>query len=669
MRVVRPAALLAMAAGVFVQVAAAQPKFTEVDLVSDVSGRAAFLDSHLANPWGIALGPTGIFWVADNHASVSTLYEAGGAPRPLVVTIPPSGAGSPTGTILNTIPDAFAITNGDTTAASVFIFVSEDGTISGWNPGVDATHAVVLRIVEGAIYKGVAEATTADGPRLYAANFHAGTIEVFDGAMASVTPSGGFTDPNLPDGYGPFNIRHLGGELFVAYAKQDANHEDEEAGAGFGFVDVFDLTGHLKRRLVSNGDLNAPWGMEIAPSGFGSLAGALMVGNFGDGRIHVYDRSSGAAMGVVTDSLGAPIAIEGLWGLQAGPPNGSAEVANRLYFAAGIAGEAHGLFGYLRPSIAAPGGGGGGGGECDHPRSLAFWRAQCGTNRGGHDGDDDGDDDHDGEHDDGGGFVHIGADSLDALMACAVGGSAAFGSGGCFTLDCSLLRKHHGLSARDRLAAEFAALLLNRCAGALCDQTTIRCTGEGDREDDGDDDNGGDDHHGDDDHDAAAPSRGGTSPAHGLEPFDQGPFTVGEVVAMIDTSLCDPHSDAFFRRLDRLATCANHDRGVPDEGRPLSTIKPGLTVLPLANPVHLGGGGLSLRFQLSDPSPTTAQVRIYDAAGRLVAEPARGVTVSGAFEVRWDGRNLQGSRVPAGTYFFRAVAGKERVTGRFIAIQ
>jgi uncharacterized protein (TIGR03118 family) len=199
--------------------------------------------------------------------------------------------------------------------------------------------------VPNAIYKGLALATAGTASFLYAANFHAATVDVFDATFTQVHLGGEFTDPHLPRGYAPFNIALLEGQLYVAYARQDADAEDEVAGPGRGFVDVFDTSGHLLRRLIAHGHLNAPWGMAIAPDDFGKFGGDLLVGNFGDGRIHAYNAQTGQFEGTLRDANRDPIVIDGLWALMFG--NGTSAGTAALLFTAGIQDEQHGLYGTI----------------------------------------------------------------------------------------------------------------------------------------------------------------------------------------------------------------------------------------------------------------------------------------------------------------------------------
>jgi uncharacterized protein (TIGR03118 family) len=327
----------------------AQNSYLQRNLVSDIAGMAEKTDTNLVNPWGIAASPTSPFWVADNHKGVSTLYDGNGVASSLVVTIPPAPGGTPpgapTGVIFNSSTN-FQISPG---VVSRFIFATEDGAIVGWNSG--GTGVVkVDNSASGAVYKGLGTGTRAGSNYLYAANFFAGTIDVIDQNYGTTTLPGSFLDPTLPAGFAPFNVQNLGGQLYVTYAKQDAEKHDDVPGAGNGFVNVFDTSGNFVRRLISNGALNSPWGLAIAPTNFGPFSGALLVGNFGNGRINAFDLTTGNPLGSLQDPAGNPIFIQGLWGLMFGN-GGSGGDTRTLYFAAGIAGtnaiEDHGLFGSI----------------------------------------------------------------------------------------------------------------------------------------------------------------------------------------------------------------------------------------------------------------------------------------------------------------------------------
>ena len=328
---------------------AAPSRFYEQhNLVSDGAVSADLVDTSLVNAWGLVSSGTSPWWVADNGKDRSTLYNGNtGAKVSLTVSVP----GAPTGIVFNGGP-SFVVTSGTKSGPARFIFATEGGTILGWNPAVLPTEAVVAvdNSAGGAVYKGLTIATTASGDRLYATNFHAGTVNVFDAGFHPV--SGGFSDPDLPLGYAPFGIRNLGGTIYVTYALQDADKHDDVAGVGHGFVNAFDTDGHLLRRVASRGRLNSPWGLALAPSDFGKFGGNLLVGNFGDGHINAFDvgraRGNDEAQqgGQLHAADGRPIAIDGLWALAFG--NGAAAgPTNALFFTAGPFGEQHGLFGKL----------------------------------------------------------------------------------------------------------------------------------------------------------------------------------------------------------------------------------------------------------------------------------------------------------------------------------
>ncbi len=345
------AALLALAPAA--PAAARQPgnAYRQTNLVSDLPGLAQLTDPDLVNPWGLAAGPTTPVWVADNGTDRATIYPGfvNGSPiqkAGLVVNIP---GGAPTGQVFNPTP-GFVVRSGDASGPARFIFDSEAGLVTGWNPGVPppppSTQAQVGASVPQAIYKGLAIATTPAGTFLYAADFHHARIDVFDQGFNRVLLPGSFADPAIPRGFAPFNVQELGGLLYVAYAKQDAARADEIAGPSLGFVDVYSTSGQLLRHVIERGQLNAPWGLVLAPaSGFGRFSGALLVGNFGDGRINAYDPDTGEFLGRLRHEDGSPIEIEGLWALRFG--NGVTGNPTTLLFTAGIEDEAHGLFGAI----------------------------------------------------------------------------------------------------------------------------------------------------------------------------------------------------------------------------------------------------------------------------------------------------------------------------------
>src|SRR5262245_39416896 len=336
--------------------------FTQTNLVSDVPGNAALTDPNLANPWGMTLGTNSGLWISDNKTGKATTYDGAGQPipsgSPLVVTIPKPGGGTskPTGVATNAT-GGFQITGGGGTAPATEIFATEDGTIAGWNSTVDATNAVIAanNSASGAIYKGLAIGFNGDGAFLFATNFHAGTVDVFDSNFQQVHIPNGFKDHKIPKGYAPFGIAAINAKLYVTYALQDADAEDDVPGAGNGFVDIFDTHGKLVSRFASQGQLNSPWGMAWAPfEGFGNFNNALFVGNFGDGAVNAFDFDSGEFLGRVSDASGKPITIPGVWGLQFGL--GLPGASSTLFFAAGIGGAKHGLFGTLKvnPSSLPP---------------------------------------------------------------------------------------------------------------------------------------------------------------------------------------------------------------------------------------------------------------------------------------------------------------------------
>jgi uncharacterized protein (TIGR03118 family) len=348
---------LAAAAVVFVAVIAATPlaaappdgTYTVTPLVSDVPGAAAATDPNLVNGWGLARSATSPWWVADNGTDKSTLYTGAGAILSLVVGV----AGGPTGAVFAGIANNFlvATTSSTALAPASFIFASEDGQIRAWRGGSTAA-LVTAQGESGAIYKGLAIAQPTPGsPLLYAADFHNARVDVFNGAWQNVTPAGAFTDPALPDGYAPFGIQTIGSRVFVSYAKQDADAEDEIAGQGLGFVDAYDLDGALLARVAQHGQLDAPWGLALAPATFGRFAGDLLVGNFGNGEINAYEETGGVFehRGTLRDADGKKLAIDGLWALEFGnsASNGSPDT---LFFTAGPDDESHGLFGTITPS-------------------------------------------------------------------------------------------------------------------------------------------------------------------------------------------------------------------------------------------------------------------------------------------------------------------------------
>ena len=340
--------------------------YQQTNLVSDIPGLALHTDPDLRNSWGTSTGPGLPIWVSGNATGKATLYDGQGNPQPgpgnqqLVVSIPappsagPGAAGAPDGTVFNPTPDGFAVSQNGVSAPARFLFATEDGTIAGWNPAVDLTHAVMAvdrsTVTDqagdhGAVYKGLALVSTPAGKFLYATNFRFGTIEVFDTSFHLVNS---FTDPTVPAGFAPFGIHNIGGSLYVTFAKQDAAKFDDDAGPGHGFVDVFAPDGNLLQRLASHGRLDSPWGVTLAPATFGAFGGDILVGNFGDGRINAFNPTTGQFLGQLR-THGGPITISGLWGLRF--PAGSLNVTpNALYFTAGLNHEADGLLGDIVPA-------------------------------------------------------------------------------------------------------------------------------------------------------------------------------------------------------------------------------------------------------------------------------------------------------------------------------
>jgi len=327
----------------------AQVRVDVTSLVSDdaVAHPGKITDAGLVNAWGLSYSPTSPFWVSSNGTDTATLYAVNPATQAtttnaLVVSTPVGGV---TGQVFNAA--GAGSFNGDN-----FLFVGEGGAIAGWRGALGTTAETLKLSSADDVYKGAAFASLAGTGYLYAANFRRGAIDVLKGNAAALDLTGNFLDPNLPSGYAPFNIQNLGGTLYVTYALQDAAKHDELAGAGRGFVDSFDTQGHLIARVASAGTLDAPWGLAIAPTSFGALAGSLLVGNFGDGRINAYNAASHAFLGQLAAGDGSPLAIDGLWALAPGN-GGNGGSSALLYFTAGPEDESHGVFGVLSPQVAA----------------------------------------------------------------------------------------------------------------------------------------------------------------------------------------------------------------------------------------------------------------------------------------------------------------------------
>jgi uncharacterized protein (TIGR03118 family) len=339
--------------------------YVQTNLVGNVKGLAPVVDPNLVDPWGISLSTSSPFWVSNHLSATSTLYNGAGTITSLVVKIPPGAAsaagaaGRPTGQVQNNLSTATPVPfllpapNGKTAS---FIFDTDDGTISAWNGSVVASTAVVTvdNSAAKAVYKGLAIGTSAAGPTLYAANFRSGKIEAYNGTWMPAALTGTFTDAAVPTGFAPFNIWNLNNRLYVTYAKQDSNQFLDVAGAGNGYVSIFDLNGNLLTHLISGGALNSPWGVAIAPANWGAFGGALLVGNFGDGTINAFNATTGTQLGTLQSAGGTSIAITGLWALVFG--NGaSGGDTNTLYFTAGVPNGStvpRGILGSIAPPAA-----------------------------------------------------------------------------------------------------------------------------------------------------------------------------------------------------------------------------------------------------------------------------------------------------------------------------
>ena len=323
---------------------------TDSALVSDGVIAAAHTDSNLQNAWGMAFAPGGPLWIADNNSNKATVYDGTGTPQSLVVSIPAgtNGPANPTGQVYNGTAD-FVITTAAGSAPAQFIFAGEGGTVTGWAQTVSGATATVAYddAAGGAVYKGLALLNDGTANHLYATDLHNAKIDAFDTSFRKVSVAGGFADPMIPSGFAPFGIQVLNNQLYVTYAKQDATAHDETLGAGLGYVNVFDANGNLMKRFASAGVLNAPWGIALAPAGFGSVGGDLLVGNFGDGIINSFDPASGNRLGSISLAGGKQLAIPGLWALVFG--NGAAnQPADTLFYTAGPNNQTNGVFGSIK---------------------------------------------------------------------------------------------------------------------------------------------------------------------------------------------------------------------------------------------------------------------------------------------------------------------------------
>jgi len=339
--------------------------YKQTNLVSNIAGMAPVTDPNLKNPWGLTRSSGSPFWVANNNSGTSTLYDGNGNPfpppakgGPLVVTVPPPGfapgtQSAPTGVVFNGSATDFLVVSGTPGTAAHFIFATEDGTISGWNGGQNA----VLKVdnsdnggSDGAVYKGATSGEINGKKFLYVTNFRSAKVEVYDTNFKRVhLDEDAFDADHIPRGFAPFNIQNIGGTLFVTYAKQDAARHDDVAGDGLGFVEIFTTNGRHIGHLQHGDWLNAPWGVVWTTRDFGEFSNAILVGNFGSGWIAAFNGFTYKFMGFVKAPDDSILTIDGLWSLTFAN-DGTAGLANTLYFTAGINGEKDGLFGTITPT-------------------------------------------------------------------------------------------------------------------------------------------------------------------------------------------------------------------------------------------------------------------------------------------------------------------------------
>jgi uncharacterized protein (TIGR03118 family) len=351
--------------------------FADAALVSnkaEVVATAATIDANLQNPWGIAVAPGAPFWISDNNSNLTTLYSGAGVQETQNITgsagtgiaIPASAAGvqaNPTGQIFNGT-GGFLIPTSKGHETALFIFDGEGGLISAWaqDSGAAAVTAYDDGIINGpnhAVYKGLAIGAVGGATYLYATDLHNNKVDVFDTNFSKpAAMQGKFVDPNLPSGFAPFGITALNGQLYVTFAKQDSAMHDEITGIGLGYVDIFDFSGNLINQFASAGALNAPWGIAIAPAGFGSLQGDLLIGNFGDGTINIFSpngMSLATFKGALMAGSGQPLTLPGLWALTFG--NGDADKpVTKLFYTAGFASQTDGVFGSITATMTPQGG-------------------------------------------------------------------------------------------------------------------------------------------------------------------------------------------------------------------------------------------------------------------------------------------------------------------------
>ena len=326
--------------------------YTRTDLTANRSGisSAANIDPNLVNAWGLSRSSGSPWWISDNGTGLSTLYDATGIPQSLVVTIPGpggQGASAPTGTVFN-YTGAFNVAPGE---SAFFLFVTEDGTISGWNPNVNQTNAIITvdNSKKGAIYKGCALAMTRSGPRLYVSNFASGQVEVYDGNFRLIKDDVAFVDSRLPQHYAPFGIQNVGGNIVITFAQRSPGSHDENHGPGLGFVDIFDVKGNLVLSLQHGKFMNAPWGITQAPADFGAFSHRFLIGNFGDGTINAFNAITGKWEGWLLNPDGSFLTIDGLWALSFAGDNAKSGLGVDLYFTSGPNDESDGVFGMITP--------------------------------------------------------------------------------------------------------------------------------------------------------------------------------------------------------------------------------------------------------------------------------------------------------------------------------
>lgn len=328
--------------------------YTQSNLISDGSVKAQQTDPNLINPWGVAIGQQTPFWINTAGTGLSEVYDSG-ANKQFVVTIPPAAgskkSGSPTGIAFNSSATDFVLKQG---SSALFLFDSLDGTISAWNASLTNAQTVVDNSAAGAVYTGLAIANNGTANFIFAANLATNKIDVFDTKFAPADLQGNFADPSIPQGYAPFNVHLLNNQVYVLYALQTPGGGPPTAGAGAGYISIFDTNGNFIKRAVSGGNLNAPWGIALAPASFGAFGGDLLVGNFGDGTINAYDSNTFALKGQLQDATGKVIINDRLWEILFGQ-NGTGD-PNTLYFSAGVNDEKGGLFGSIAVATPAPAG-------------------------------------------------------------------------------------------------------------------------------------------------------------------------------------------------------------------------------------------------------------------------------------------------------------------------